>query len=130
MPLDTFTRDISPPPTRRVKKDDQVQDKPSIAAIEAGKARIGDHLAYFATRLSTLSRPTIDLPRLALRDFQSLYKRHQHAHGNHFTVHQHEHPISGLHFDLRIQFSETSTISFAIPYGLVLSSHETARKTY
>lgn len=119
MGLETFTRAISPPPTRRFKKEDEAEKKPSIAAIEAGKARIGDHLSYFVTRLSTLTRPTIDCPRLTLQDFEKLYKRHQHRHGNHFTVHQHDHPIAGVHYDLRIQFSETSTISFAIPYGLV-----------
>lgn len=107
MHLDTLTRAISPPPTRRAKKD-EVRDGPSLAAIEAGKARIGDHLKYFAIRLAALTRSTVDFPRISLQEFEHLYKRHQHQHGNHFTVHQHDHPIAGVHYDLRIQFSETS----------------------
>lgn len=94
MPLDTLTRAISPPAIRRAKTKDDVENQPSLAAIEAGKARINDHLSYFAARLSALTRPTVGCPRISLQEFQDLYKSHQHRHGNHFTVHQHDHPIA------------------------------------
>lgn len=33
-------------------------------------------------------------------------------------VHQHDHPVSGPHYDLRLQFSETSSVSWSVMYGL------------
>ncbi|KAK4543889.1 hypothetical protein LTR36_004663 [Oleoguttula mirabilis] len=138
----SLTRDISPPPTRKASSA-QIQTpelahtngapgtgdrvdrehvelldaEPTLAAVEAGQARIRDHLEYFVKLLSSVTRPCPG-PTLTISDFSKLYKRNQHAHGRHFVVHQHDHPISGVHYDLRLQFSESSTISFAIPYGL------------
>jgi len=34
------------------------------------------------------------------------------------VVHQHDHPVAGPHYDLRLQFSESSSLSWAIMYGL------------
>jgi hypothetical protein len=55
---------------------------------------------------------------LSIHDFSTLYRSNQQQHGNHFVVHQHNHPRAGVHYDLRLQFSETSSISFALPKGL------------
>ena len=33
-------------------------------------------------------------------------------------IHQHDHPIAGLHYDLRLQINETSSASWAIMYAL------------
>lgn len=103
--LVTLSRDVSPPPTRRnqiasdessSKEEDVLQHgEPTLAAIEAGEAHIRDHLSYFLRRLSKVSRPVIDAPRLALSEFSELYRRSEHKNGRHFVVHQHDHPISG-----------------------------------
>lgn len=119
----TLSRDISPPPSRKASNAPQPQSNrtsanaPSLAAIEAGQAEIRDHLKYFAQHLEAARRPRSGLS-LSISDFRSLYQRHQHQHGCHFVVHQHDHPISGVHYDLRLQFSDSSTVSFAVPYGL------------
>ncbi|TKA41491.1 hypothetical protein B0A54_06378 [Friedmanniomyces endolithicus] len=141
----SLTRGISPPPKRKassigvadstrvgdgadahgaegeigIKADKVVllDANPTLAAIEAGQAQIRDHLEYFAKHFETVLRPPRS-PRLSIDNFRLLYKRNQHPHGRHFVVHQHDHPISGTHYDLRLQFSETSAISFALPYGL------------
>ena len=136
----TLLRDISPPPagrrlsrthagsstTRTNDKTNKAHDnenqnpdtRPSLAAIEAGKVEIGDHLEHFSQKLASVCRTTITSPLLGIENYKTLYKQNQHVHGRHFVIHQHDHPISGVHYDLRLQFSETSTISFAIPYGL------------
>lgn len=113
----TLSRDISPPPTRKASAQANRQDNPSLAAIEAGQAEVRDHLDYFAKHLAAARRPCPG-PRLSIDDFRALYTRNEHKHGCHFVVHQHDHPISGVHYDLRLQFSETSSVSFAVPYGL------------
>ena len=114
----TLSRDISPPPTRKASTQTNHKElNPSLAAIEAGQGEITDHLEYFANHLAAAYRPCPD-PRLSIEDFRSLYKRNEHKHGCHFVVHQHDHPVSGVHYDLRLQFSETSSVSFAVPYGL------------
>ncbi|KXT16631.1 hypothetical protein AC579_6668 [Pseudocercospora musae] len=134
----TLARDISPPPVRRVstvpgllldaknhpdpeqeqEQDDfNANDKSEVARIEAHELSIRDHLSYFVSHLSQVSRPTVG-PRVPIDAFRELYQRNQHSQGAHFVVHQHDHPVAGLHYDLRLQFSDSSTISFAIPYGL------------
>ncbi|TKA47721.1 hypothetical protein B0A54_02095 [Friedmanniomyces endolithicus] len=141
----SLTRCISPPPKRKASatgvadltrvgdgadaqgaegdigiKADKVMlldANPTLAAIESGQAQIRDHLEYFAKHFERVLRPPRS-PRLSIDDFRLLYKRNQHPQGRHFVVHQHDHPISGVHYDLRLQFSETSAISFALPYGL------------
>ena len=88
---------------------------PTLAAIEAGQVQIQNHLEYFSTRLSQHVKPNAPFSILAFKD---LYKRNQHPHGRHFVIHQHDHPIAGVHYDLRLQINETSSISWAIMYGL------------
>lgn len=126
---------ISPPRTKRqlvevgnskdfatdIEATLQIQEtKPSLAAVEAGEATISNHLQYFSTHLSQAIRPLSSeaQPRLSIADFVELYTRNQTPNGHHFVIHQHDHPIAGVHYDLRLQFSESSSISFAIMYGL------------
>jgi hypothetical protein len=131
----SLIRDISPPrlpKRRRLFEQPSPQSvrsrpasepahdvEPSLAAVEAGKAKVDDHLSYFRDRLSAASRLTAnDVPRLGINAFAELYERNQHEHGAHFVIHQHNHPRAGVHYDLRVQFSAISSLSFAIPKGL------------
>lgn len=122
---------ISPPPSRARKTCLQrtsysiVQDSrsthrsedisPSLAAVEAGEAQIRNHLEYFSSHISSFVKP---FAPLSIRAFEDLYKRNQHRHGRHWVIHQHDHPVAGVHYDLRLQMNETSSISWAIMYGL------------
>ncbi|KAH6878046.1 DNA polymerase ligase-domain-containing protein [Alternaria rosae] len=135
----SLARDISPPrPSKRrrtsatdigsSKAKDTLQSDanptvpktlPALAAVEAGKVKIDDHLTYFKSHLVKSSRNTrIGVPRLSIDAFAALYHSNAHSGGHHFVVHQHNHPIAGVHYDLRLQFSETSSMSFALPKGL------------
>ncbi|KAH2909220.1 hypothetical protein KXV75_003451 [Aspergillus fumigatus] len=93
--------------------------EPSLAAIEAGLVEVTDHLKIFSSRLARCARPVSpQVPRLPIRDWVELYERNLHPNGRHFVIHQHDHPIAGPHYDLRLQFSETSSVSWSIMYGL------------
>jgi len=108
----SLTREISPPPTPR-KRTSQARPAdaveapngpqrsaagPSLAAIEAGQAKIQDHLAYFSAHLREASRPSLPAtPRLSINDFVRLYQRSESPRGRHFVIHQHNHPIAGVH---------------------------------
>jgi hypothetical protein len=125
----SLARAISPP---RLSKRRRIQGlaesdesapppslEPTLAAVEAGKARVDDHLAYFGNRLAKASHQTAPhIARLSIKDFSALYHNNQHERGNHFVVHQHNHPRAGVHYDLRLQFSQSSSMSFALPKGL------------
>lgn len=124
----TLVRDVSPPPLRKHptihaspagdgRRNERRDEKSEAAAIEAHEVTIRDHLTYFVQHLSSASRPSAG-PRISIEHFRNAYLRNLHAKGAHFVVHQHDHPISGVHYDLRLQFSETSSVSWAIPYGL------------
>ncbi len=133
-PLTSLRTSISPPPfrIRRIRYNDpdrttsnELQGEaptPNAAAIEAGRAHIVNHLAHFSSHLSPLVRPVANsypqLPRLLMHDWKDLYTRNQHPQGRHWVIHQHDHPVAGVHYDLRLQISETSSISWAIMYGL------------
>ncbi|KAF1974295.1 hypothetical protein BU23DRAFT_553366 [Bimuria novae-zelandiae CBS 107.79] len=133
----TLTRDISPPPrlSKRRKTSEAAASasnaqrnendvpsftaEPRLAAVEAGRTKIEAHLAYFKERLSQICRaPGKDMALISIEDWTSLYEASEHEYGNHFVVHQHNHPISGVHYDLRLQFSKSSSMSFAVPKGL------------
>ena len=93
--------------------------EPTLAVIESGKAKISDHIIYFGSRLTEACRTTPPgIPRLSIPSFTTLYQSNLQSHGHHFVIHQHNHPIAGVHYDLRLQFSETSSLSFALPKGL------------
>lgn len=93
---------------------------PNLAAIEAGQVEVSDHLSIFSSHLSQCIRPSTssDIPRLQISDWKDLYRRNERLHGRHFVVHQHDHPIAGPHYDLRLQFSESSSVSWSVMYGL------------
>lgn len=111
----TLRKEISPPPRKKRKdrsellehpqrqlesrqvREDQDGTASSLAAVEAGEAEVADHLAYFAMHLTLKSRAEPREPRISVEEFKSLYQRNQHAKGRHFVVHQHNHPISGVH---------------------------------
>ncbi|KAI9825853.1 MAG: hypothetical protein M1832_000794 [Thelocarpon impressellum] len=131
----SLARSISPPPRARARANPSsavkgvlpegpdaasvvsADDLPSLAAVEAGEGQIRDHVEYFSTHLGNAIRPSGG-PRLALADYRDLYLRNQWSHGRHFVIHQHDHPVAGVHYDLRLQFSQSSSVSFAIMYGL------------
>ncbi|KAL7969246.1 DNA polymerase ligase domain-containing protein [Trichoderma sp. SZMC 28014] len=92
----------------------------TTAEIESGAVQISDHLAQFTSLLSSHQRPTSALvPRLSISGYSSLYQRCAGSpSGAHFVIHQHDHPVAGTHYDLRLQINETSSVSWAIMYGL------------
>ncbi|KAJ5622293.1 hypothetical protein N7528_005525 [Penicillium herquei] len=121
--LSTLQKSVSPPQIKRTLTltREKINDH-NLAAIEAGEIKVDDHLGIFSTRLSQYSRPisetTSTHPRLPIAEWVDLYRRNEHAHGCHFVIHQHDHPIAGPHYDLRLQFSATSSVSWSIMYGL------------
>ncbi|XDG08792.1 hypothetical protein ABKA04_008407 [Annulohypoxylon sp. FPYF3050] len=124
-----WTLDASYPP----HKSDGSSEKPygngleladkgrDASAVEAGKVKIGDHLDYFSellTKTTLLPFPP-DTPRLSIGEYRRLYEKNSNSPGGaHFIVHQHDHPVAGTHYDLRLQINETSSASWAIMYGL------------
>lgn len=130
-PPQSLRASISPPPSRTRRPTPQstiysvAQDSrsghrcedttPSLAAVEAGEVQIRNHLEYFSSHISSSAKPSAPL---SIRAFEDLYKRNQHKHGRHWVIHQHDHPVAGVHYDLRLQINETSSISWAIMYGL------------
>lgn len=124
--LSSLTAPVSPPrrkfaDARRAQTLDKGNHAASLAAVEAGEVEVDDHLKLFSTRLAQASRPEPPLstyPRLSIEDWVDLYSRNQNANGHHFVIHQHDHPVAGPHYDLRLQFSESSSLSWAIMYGL------------
>ncbi|EAW10292.1 uncharacterized protein ACLA_047610 [Aspergillus clavatus NRRL 1] len=115
-PNNRTTADLSAKQQISNKNPEPEQD---LAAIEAGEIEVTDYLGVFSARLSQCARPLVSgLPRLPIKDWVELYQRNQHPKGRHFVVHQHDHPIAGPHYDLRLQFSETSSVSWSIMYGL------------
>ena len=100
--------------------DSKPDSPPNLAAIEAGQIEVTDHLGIFSSRLSQCIRPLppSEVPRLQIADWTNLYRRNESPHGRHFVIHQHDHPVAGPHYDLRLQFSETSSVSWSVMYGL------------
>lgn len=96
----------------------KLQRAPSLADIEVGEAKIKDHLKFISEHLARVTRSSAPGPCLSNAEFVDIYQRNQHNHGHHFVVHQHDHPVAGVHYDLRLQISKSSSISFAIMYGL------------
>ncbi|KAI0548893.1 DNA polymerase ligase-domain-containing protein [Xylaria curta] len=115
LPYDAASSDSS-------DEDDHQNEQSLItsAAIEAGKASIEDHLDYFSALLTkaTLSPFPSDTPHLSVKGYRDLYEANAGSpRGAHFIIHQHDHPIAGTHYDLRLQINETSSASWAIMYG-------------
>ena len=98
----------------------QDEEQPTTSAIEAGETSIDDHLNYFSARLAkaTLSPFPLGAPHLPVEGYRKLYETNAgSSRGAHFIIHQHDHPIAGTHYDLRLQINETSSASWAIMYG-------------
>lgn len=86
--------------------------------VESGQMKVEDPVAIFADLLAKHARAEVEGPILSVPDTLELYRRNLNPNGHHFVVHQHDHPVAGVHYDLRLQINETSSISFAIMYGL------------
>ncbi len=112
----SLERPISPPV---IAKRIATRRGPKLAAVEAGEASVDDHLSFFSFKLLEASKPSVvGLSRISYQAWSELYQRNLHPHGRHFVIHQHDHPVAGTHYDLRLQCNGTSSISFAIMYGL------------
>lgn len=112
----SLERSVSPPLKRRQSSKFL---NTTTAAVEAGEAEVDNHVAFFSEKLTAVSKPVSgDEPRLGIKEWIRLYERNLNEHGHHFVIHQHDHPIAGTHYDLRLQCNKTSSISFAIMYGL------------
>ncbi|KAF6814744.1 hypothetical protein CPLU01_14328 [Colletotrichum plurivorum] len=110
--------------------EDEDEDEPDTsdrtppghsAALESGSASIPDPAAHFFSHLArhTLSPYPSDAAHLPADEFRSLFERSAGSRdGAHFVVHQHDHPIAGTHYDLRLQINPTSSVSWAVMYGL------------
>ncbi|KAI1825660.1 DNA polymerase ligase-domain-containing protein [Xylaria intraflava] len=112
----TSSSDVDEAPSRR-----QGDEQPATSAIEAGQTNIDDHLNYFSALLAkaTLSPFPPGFPSLSIEGYRQLYETNAgSAQGAHFVIHQHDHPIAGTHYDLRLQINETSSASWALMYGL------------
>lgn len=98
----------------------QLNTSSSLAAIEAGQVKVTNHLSTISAKLKEFVRPlpTQPLPLLPIKEWMELYRRNEHSEGHHFVIHQHDHPIAGPHYDLRLQFSETSSVSWSVMYGM------------
>lgn len=127
---DSLNRSVSPPPRARNRDKNPAETATSskslapiksvAAAVEAGEVEVEDHVSFFSTKLLDARVPgPVNQPRLAHQAWLDLYQRNNlNDRGHHFVVHQHDHPIAGTHYDLRLQCNASSSISFAIMYGL------------
>ncbi|KAG8163494.1 hypothetical protein KVR01_006791 [Diaporthe batatas] len=91
------------------------------AAIENNTVKVTDHLDWFSSLLTkaTLQPFPEGQPRLAIPAYRSLYNNSfQSSAGAHFVVTQHDHPVAGPHYDLRLQINKDSSCSWAVMYGL------------
>ncbi|KAJ0303562.1 hypothetical protein COL516b_006567 [Colletotrichum fioriniae] len=89
------------------------------AALESGAVTQPDPAAHFFTHLAqhTLNPYPAHTPHLSANvgggggGLRSLFLSHVGSkRGAHFVVHQHDHPIAGVHYDLRLQVNATSSI--------------------
>ena len=141
--------DASPRPTPRRKSKGPAVDLPDSAALEAGLTSIlpDQQLQYWSTHLAKHIDSSPTSPLLPIPAFRNLYTSNAapgpgpsywssgdpHAPsyhdggGKHFVIHQHDHPVAGLHYDLRLQINGTSSVSWAIMYGLPGDPNSKAR---
>jgi DNA polymerase Ligase (LigD) len=92
---------------------------PTTAAVESGDVNLEDPVSFFSAKLLEAARPELPgVPRLSHERWLDIYHRNQHPHGRHFVIPQHDHPVAGTHYDLRLQCNATSSISWACMYGL------------
>lgn len=135
----TLHAPVSPPPTRNRRRNrtpplpeseinsistesHPPNNKPNVStsAVEAGLHSIPSdaQLEYWSSHLSPYVRRDA-LPPLSTQTFADLYSANAGKdRGAHFVIHQHDHPVAGLHYDLRLQINRTSSASWAIMKGL------------
>ncbi|KAI1632097.1 DNA polymerase ligase-domain-containing protein [Biscogniauxia mediterranea] len=95
-----------------------IATKPAVVVAASEVDRAGGHFSALLAR-ATLSPFPAGAPRLAVERYRALYERSWGSRrGAHFVVHQHDHPVAGLHYDLRLQINATSSASWAVMYGL------------
>lgn len=129
--LSSLKAPVSPPQRKRhicsgaVEASQRSSASPAnehnLAAIEAGEIKVDDHLGIIYTKLHQFIRPSLKyqpIAHLPIAEWVDLYQRNDHPEGRHFVIHQHDHPVAGPHYDLRLQFSKTSSVSWSIMYGL------------
>lgn len=120
--LDTAASNDAHPSQNPDPSSPAPEPRPTAAAVESGAAAIDDHLAHFSGHLAKFATSPASgdrIPRLSLDDYAALYSAHAGSQsGAHFVIHQHDHPVAGTHYDLRLQINETSSVSWAIMYGL------------
>jgi hypothetical protein len=115
---DAAPLDLVPPSP--IPKVPEPQPSHRSAEVEADKVQISDHPTYFQELLGrqTLCPYPAGQPHLTAAAQGALYTENfGSAHGAHFVVHQHDHPVAGTHYDLRLQIGELSSASWALPYG-------------
>ncbi|KAF7513825.1 hypothetical protein GJ744_007876 [Endocarpon pusillum] len=111
----TLMRPVSPPTIARKAS----KPGPRLSAVEAGELTVDDHFALFSSKLLEASRTVLPgTSRISHAAWCELYQHNLNPQGRHFVIHQHDHPVAGTHYDLRLQCNGTSSISFAIMYGL------------
>lgn len=127
--LSSLDAPVSPPRTRSLSQKKRVSQADAdlrsttqdtnLAALEAGQTEVTDHLGVVSSQLQKCVRPSLpNAPKIQIPDWVALYKRNQHPEGRHFVIHQHDHPIAGPHYDLRLQFSDSSSVSWSVMYGM------------
>ncbi|KAL4998741.1 DNA polymerase ligase-domain-containing protein [Aspergillus recurvatus] len=119
--ISTLDRPISPPPTRPLTRT----GNDSLSALEAGKEEVDDplerisaHLRKYTPDRNTTNPVPSGFNLIPIDAWNLLYTRNCHPSGNHFVIHQHDHPVAGPHYDLRLQFSASSSLSWSVMYGL------------
>ncbi|KAL4810938.1 DNA polymerase ligase-domain-containing protein [Aspergillus unguis] len=126
----SLEKEISPPPQASAPKPRLPQPPPdsipvsgsSLSALEAGEESSSDHLIRISAHLHTFipspASSTLGIKTIPFEIWKDLYVRNSNTAGNHFVIHQHDHPIAGPHYDLRLQFSASSSVSWSVMYGL------------
>ena len=105
---DVIEEAVSEPPSIAKGTEEVAYDAgPTTAAVEAGEICVEDPVSFFSAKLREAARPGIPgVPRLSHGEWLEIYHRNQHRHGRHFVIHQHDHPVAGTHYDLRLQCNE------------------------
>jgi hypothetical protein len=118
--VDLIERTVTEPNPRAKAAEEVAHDgSPTTAAVESGDVGLEDPVLFFSAKLLQAARPEVaGVPRLSHEDWLDIYNRNQDPRGRHFVIHQHDHPVAGTHYDLRLQCNETSSISWACMYGL------------
>ncbi|KAJ5090651.1 hypothetical protein N7532_009335 [Penicillium argentinense] len=118
--LSSLQKSVSPPPKRR-GANGQDGDNPHPSKITPSDPKTSEYLDTWSMKLRKSILPASEqgsTPHLPIDQWVDLYRRHAHSNGHHFVIHQHDHPVAGPHYDLRLQFSDSSTVCWAIMYGL------------